>query len=161
MLGPLVWNMQVSSSLNGFLYRPLYIHGSPLPPPPTKSCCTSVPPLLILYVRRNIPPGQNLLYRCPCEKCNNNFIFFYARAFSMEHASQQFFERISVPSFVHTWESPASPSDQKLLHVRPPSPYFVRTGKYPSWPKTIVQVPPAAALRFVGLSSNCQQFTCL
>ena len=65
MLGPLVWNMQVSSSLNGFLYRPLYIHGSPLPPPPTKSCCTSVPPLLILYVRGNIPPGQKLLYRCP------------------------------------------------------------------------------------------------
>ena len=85
MLGPLVWNMQASSSLNGFLYRPLHIHGSPLLPP----------------------------------------------------------------------------SDQKLFHVCPPSPYFVRTGKYPSWPKTIVQVPPAAALRFVDLSSNCQQFTCI
>ena len=43
------------------------------------------------------------------EQCNNNFIFFYAWAFSTKRASQQFFERISVPSFVRTGE-PTHPS---------------------------------------------------
>ena len=68
MLGPLVWNMQASSSLNGFLYRPLYIHGSPLPPPLTKSCCTSVPLSLFCTYGEISLLAKNYCTGAPCRR---------------------------------------------------------------------------------------------
>ena len=76
------------------------------------------------------------------EQCNNTFIFFYAQTFSMEHASQQFFEWISVPSFAHTWESPAPPLRPKAV-ARPSPPLLILyvRGNIPPGQKLLYRYP--------------------
>ena len=93
------------------------------------------------------------------EQCNNNFIFFYAWAFSTKRASQQFFERISVPSFVHTGEPTPPPHKNYCTFV--PLSFFCTYGKRSLPAKNYRTDTSQFTLCFVGISSNCQHFICL